>query len=53
MPQAAHLAAEPASNTLVVVDRAVNVRRLASLVEKMDAAATQGRGCENWPPKEK
>jgi general secretion pathway protein D len=51
MPQAAHLAADPYSNSLVAVDRAVNARRLASLVEKIDAGAPNARGCEDWPPK--
>jgi len=45
MPQAAHLAADLQSNSLVVVDRAVNVRRIADLIDKLDKAAT-GKGCE-------
>jgi general secretion pathway protein D len=45
MPQAAHLAADPASNHLVVTDRAVNARRIATLVDKIDAAAPAGRRC--------
>jgi general secretion pathway protein D len=50
MPQAAHLAANPYSNQIVVSDRAVNVRRIAGLIDRMDAAAPGGRGCQDWPP---
>jgi general secretion pathway protein D len=50
MPQAAHLAADPQSNSLVLVDRAVNVRRVADLIGKLDKAAT-GKGCESTSSK--
>lgn len=50
MPQAAHLAAEPMSNQIVVSDRAVNARRIANLIERIDAAAPAGRGCPDWQP---
>jgi general secretion pathway protein D len=39
MPQYAHLAAYPYTNTLVITDRADNVRRIAGLVEKLEQAA--------------
>lgn len=39
MPQYAHLAAYPYTNTLVLADRADNVRRIAGLVEKLEQAA--------------
>jgi general secretion pathway protein D len=41
MPQAAHLAAEIQTNTLIINDRAVNVRRIATLVRELDG---RGRG---------
>ncbi len=46
MPQAAHLAANPQGNSLIVVDRAVNARRIATLIDKIDADAPAGRGCD-------
>ncbi len=45
MPQAAHMAADPNSNQMVIVDRAVNARRIADLVGRLDSAAPAGRGC--------
>jgi len=45
MPQAAHLAANPQSNQLLITDRAVNARRIATLVEKLDDATPAGRAC--------
>jgi general secretion pathway protein D len=39
MPQYAHLAAYPPTNTLVITDRADNVRRVAGLAEKLEQAA--------------
>ena len=45
MPQAAHLAANPQSNQLLIADRAVNARRIATLVEKLDDATPAGRAC--------
>lgn len=45
MPQAAHLAANLVGNDLIVADRAVNARRIATLVEKIDADTPAGRGC--------
>ena len=39
MPQAAHMAAEPASGSLVLTDRASNLRRVGDLIEKLDKAA--------------
>jgi general secretion pathway protein D len=43
MPQAAHLAADPQSGSLVAVDRVANLRRIADLVDKLDKAAS-GKG---------
>jgi general secretion pathway protein D len=37
MPQPAHLAAELQSNTLMINDRAANVRRIAGLVQELDS----------------
>jgi general secretion pathway protein D len=45
MPQAAHLAADPQTGALIVVDRAANVRRIADLVEKIDRAAPGKLAC--------
>ena len=45
MPQAAHLAADPQSGALLVVDRAANVRRVADLVDKIDKAASGQADC--------
>lgn len=45
MPQAAHLAADPQSGSLVLVDHAANVRRIAELVAKIDQSAGVKAGC--------
>jgi len=41
MPQYAHLAAYPPSGTLLIVDRAENVRRIAGLVAQFDRPPKQ------------
>ena len=47
MPQFAHMAAYPPTNTLILADRADNVRRVVDLVESIDKAAPPGRqNCE-------
>ena len=55
MPQAAHMAAYPPSNTLILTDHAVNVRRIAQLVERLDRLAPPGQKCPEMqaPPKPK
>lgn len=45
MPQAAHLAAEVQSNTLIINDDAVNVRRIAELIEQLDKRGPGARDC--------
>jgi general secretion pathway protein D len=40
MPQAAHLAAEVQTNTLIINDHAVNARRIANLVGELDRMGT-------------
>jgi general secretion pathway protein D len=50
MPQAAHLAAYPLSNTLIISDRAANVRRIVDMVERLDKAAPAGQKCPEWIP---
>lgn len=45
MPQYAHMAAYPPTNTLILVDRADNVRRLVDLVEKIDRTAPGKLDC--------
>jgi general secretion pathway protein D len=48
MPQAAHLASYPLSNTLVISDHAANVRRIVDMVERLDKAAPVGQKCTEW-----
>lgn len=52
MPQAAHLAAFPQANTLLISDRAANARRIVDVAERLDKAAPAGQKCtpEMWPP---
>lgn len=52
MPQAAHLAAFPQANTLLISDHAGNARRIIDLAERLDKAAPAGQKCtpEMWPP---
>jgi general secretion pathway protein D len=49
MPQSAHLAAYPPTNTLIVADHADNVRRIAELVERIDKAAPAKLDCGSSP----
>ena len=51
MPQAAHLAADPQSNSLILADRAANVRRVGDLIDRLDKAATGTRDCESTSSK--
>lgn len=50
MPQAAHMAAFPQSNTLVLTDRAANVRRVAQMAAALDRVAPTGQKCKEMPP---
>ena len=50
MPQAAHMAADLKSGSLILSDRAANVRRIATLVDRLDKAATGKPGCEIEKP---
>jgi general secretion pathway protein D len=52
MPQAAHLAALPQANTLLISDHAANARRIIDLAERLDKATPAGQKCgaETWPP---
>ena len=45
MPQAAHMAAYPPSNTLIISDHAANARRIVDIVERLDKAAPAGQKC--------
>ncbi len=45
MPQAAHLAAYPLTNTLILMDYADNARRIVDLVERIDRAAPGKLSC--------
>jgi general secretion pathway protein D len=40
LPQSAHLAAHPASNSLIVADRPQNIQRMMRLISRMDKAGT-------------
>ena len=40
LPQSAHLAAHPASNSLIVADRPQNIERMMTLIRRMDQAGT-------------
>lgn len=47
MPQAAHLAALPATNTLIINGHAAEVRRIANLAQELDSRGTaDGANCE-------
>jgi general secretion pathway protein D len=50
MPQAAHLAAFPQANTLLISDHAGNARRIVDMAERLDKAAPAGQKCapEMW-----
>ena len=52
MPQAAHMAADVQSNTLIISDRAANARRIFDMVGRLDKAAPAGQKCppDMWPP---
>jgi general secretion pathway protein D len=45
LPQAAHLAADLNSNTMLISDRADNARRVGDLFERLDRAAPPGQKC--------
>jgi general secretion pathway protein D len=45
MPQSAHLAAMTQTNSIIVVDRAANARRIVDLFERLDRAAPAGQKC--------
>ena len=42
MPQYAHLAAYPGSNTLIIADRGSNVNRMLAIIDRMDQASESG-----------
>ena len=46
MPQAAHLAAEIQTNTLIINDRADNARRIAEMVDTLDKRGTGVKDCQ-------
>jgi general secretion pathway protein D len=50
-PQSAHLAAEIQTNTLIINDRAVNARKIAALVQKLDdlGSGTLKDCQQTWP----
>jgi general secretion pathway protein D len=48
MPQYAHLAAYPATGTMLIVDRAANVRRITDLLARLDKqAASNKQSCDD------
>jgi len=46
MPQAAHLAAEIQTNTLIINDRADNARRIAEMIDALDKRGTGVKDCQ-------
>lgn len=46
LPQAAHLAALPQANVLIINDRAANVRRIGEIFERLDRGAPAGQKCD-------
>jgi len=46
MPQAAHMAAYPPTNTLILSDHADNIRRIVEIVERIDRAAPGKLACD-------
>jgi general secretion pathway protein D len=48
MPQAAHMASYTLSNTLILSDRAANVRRIVDMVDRLDKASPAGQECPDW-----
>jgi general secretion pathway protein D len=53
MPQAAHLAAFPQSNSLLISDHAANARRILDMAERLDRAAPAGQKCQADSPTSK
>jgi general secretion pathway protein D len=47
MPQSAHMAAYPDANILILSDHANNVRRLLTVIDAMERADPDGRGCDS------
>jgi general secretion pathway protein D len=52
MPQAAHLAAFPQANTLLIADRAANARRIIDMAERLDKGTPSAQKCtpDTWLP---
>lgn len=48
MPQFAHMAAYPPTNTLILVDHADNVRRVVGVIERLDKAAPGKLTCNEF-----
>jgi general secretion pathway protein D len=53
MPQAAHMAAYSAINTLILSDHASNVHRLVTVVEALERNGAAGKGCDDGEPAKK
>jgi general secretion pathway protein D len=51
LPQEAHLAAMPQTNTLVISDRAANARRIIDMFERLDQQAAANKGCSDTATK--
>lgn len=49
MPQSAHMAAYPPTNTLILTDHADNIRRVVELVERLDKTAPGKLECGDFP----
>jgi general secretion pathway protein D len=48
MPQFAHMAAYPGTNTLILVDHADNIRRVVDVIERIDKAAPAKLSCGDF-----
>jgi general secretion pathway protein D len=46
LPQYAHMAAYPYTNTIILVDRGANVRRIADVIERLDRSAPGKQSCD-------
>lgn len=45
MPQAAHMAADAQTNTMIISDHVANARKIVDMMERLDKAAPAGQKC--------
>jgi len=46
MPQSAHMAVSPDTNTMILNDHAANVHRIVTMIEAIERNSPEGQGCE-------